>query len=219
MLIQWKRRRLRMAAVLTLGLALVAPGAQALTLADLDAGGSFSAGSLLFSGFDISVAGDISLDLANYPVQLLSDGFRIAGPLSALLGDSGTLLVSYAVSALDPILIGASLSAAGVAIGAGSQAWVGESLFDASNLPIGSLFTYAIDGVGAVPFDSAGFAATSLVNVAKTIHIESGLFAALPVIDQRFLVVPEPLTLVLLALGLGGLAWWGKWHEVPGREA
>lgn len=213
------KRRLRTAAVLALGLALAAPGAGALTLADLDGGGSFSVGSLLFSDFDVSAAGDISLDLADYPVQLLSDGFRLSGPLSVLLGDAGTLLISYTVSALDPILVGASVSAAGVAIGAGSQAWVGESLFDAANVPVGSLFTYAIDGVGAVPFDSVGFAATSVVAVAKTIHVESGLFAALPVIDQRFLVVPEPLTLVLLALGLGGLALWGQRHEVPGRQA
>lgn len=215
---QWKRRRLRMAAALTFGLALVAPGAQALTLADLDGGGSFSVGSLFFSDFDVSAAGDISLDLADYPVQLLSDGFRLSGPLSVLLGDAGTLLISYTVSALDPILVGASVSAAGVAIDAGSQAWVGESLFDAANVPIGALFAYAIDGVGAVPFDSAGFAATSIVNVAKTLHVEGGLFAALPVIDQRFLVVPEPLTLALLALGLGGLAFWGRRHEVPGRQ-
>lgn len=215
---QWKRRRLRMAAALTLGLALVAPGVQALTLADLDGGGSFSVGSLFFSDFDVSAAGDISLDLADYPVQLLSDGFRLSGPLSVLLGDAGTLLISYTVSALDPILVGASVSAAGVAIDAGSQAWVGESLFDAANVPIGALFAYAIDGVGAVPFDSAGFAATSFVNVAKTLHVEGGLFAALPVIDQRFLVVPEPLTLALLALGLGGLAFWGRKHEVPGRQ-
>ena len=105
--------------------------ASALTLADLDGGASFSVGPLTFANFDATVAGDISLDLADYPVQLLADGFRLSGPLSVLLGDAGTLLLSYTVTAADPILVGASLFAAGTTIGEGAQAWVGESLLGA----------------------------------------------------------------------------------------
>jgi hypothetical protein len=204
------KRRWR-AVTCALGLAAAvgsAPVASALTLADLDAGASFSVGLLTFSGFDATVAGDISLDLADYPVQLLADGFRLSGPLSVLLGDAGTLLLSYTVSAADPILTGASLFAAGIAIDPGAQAWVAESLLDPANAVLGSLFVYAIDGVGSNPSDAVGFAPVSQIGVAKTVNLASGTFAAIPVIDQRFLLVPEPIAMWMLTLGLVGLAWW-----------
>jgi hypothetical protein len=203
------RRSLCMAAAFALSFAGRAP---ALTLADLDAGGSFAVGPLTFADFEIDASGDISLDLADYPVQILADGFRISGPLSVLLGDAGTLLFSYTVSASDPIVYGASLFAPGTTIGAGAQAWVGESLLDGASLPLASLFAFDVEGVGSDPSDAASFATVDTVQVVKTVHVGSGLFAALPLVDQRFLFVPEPLTLVLLTLGLGGLALWGRRH-------
>jgi hypothetical protein len=193
-----------------------APGARALTLADLAAGASFAAGSLTFADFEVAVSGDLSLDLADYPVQVLADGFRLSGPLSVLLGDAGTLLLSYTVSAPEAIVSGGSLLAPGTAIGDGAQAWAAESMLDAANLPLASLFTYAVVGVGSESFDSSSFAPVSFVQVAKTLHVASGLFAALPIVEQRFFVVPEPLSLLLLALGIGGLAAFGR---RPGARA
>jgi hypothetical protein len=212
---QLERRWLRMAVAgaLLAGL-LAAQEARALTLADLDAGASFSAGSLTFSNFEVNVAGDLSVDFADYPVQLLSDGFRVTGPLSVLLGETGTVLISYEVSALDPIIAGASLLASGLTLGAGAQAWVGETLLDASNLPLAALFVYDLEGVGSDATDDGGFGPVSFVQVAKTIHLESGTFAALSLVDQRFLVVPEPLPLALVTLGLAGLSLWGRRHQV-----
>jgi len=204
------KRRWR-AVLCALGLATTVASAEvasALTLADLDGGASFSVGLLTFSAFDATVSGDLSLDLADYPVQLLADGFRLSGPLSVLLGDAGTLLLSYTVSAANPILGGASLFAAGTTIGAGAQAWVGESLFGPGNSVLGSLFVYAIEGVGSDPSDAAAFAPVSEVMVAKSVNLGSGTFAALPVIDQRFVLVPEPVAMWLLTVGLVGLAWW-----------
>lgn len=192
---------------------LAAPSARALTLADLEGGGSFGAGPLTFSNFEISVGGDLSLDLTDYPVQILADGFLVSGPLSVLFADAGTLLLSYTVSAIAPIG-GASLFAPAETIGEGAQAWVSSSLLDAASLPLASLFVFDVEGVGATPSASAGFAPVSVLQVVATANVASGVFAALPVIDQRFLVVPEPLTLMLLALGLGGLAAWGRRHEV-----
>ena len=183
-------------------------GASALSLADLDGGASFSVAGLTFANFEATVTGDISLDLADYPVQLLADGFRLSGPLSVLLGHAGTLLLSYQVTATNPILVGASLFAAGTTIGAGAQAWVGESLFGPANEALGSLFAYDIEGVGSVSSDSIAFAAVPQLSVAKTVNLGSGLFAAIPVVDQRFQLIPEPVTMSLLTLGLVGLAWW-----------
>ncbi len=204
---QTNRRRRAVGCAFGLATAVAsAEGASALTLADLDGGANFSVGSLTFSNFEATVTGDISLDLADYPVQLLADGFRLSGPLSVLLGDAGTLLLSYTVAAADPILTGASLVAAGTTIGAGSEAWVGESLI--GNVVLGSLFVYAIEGVGADPGDSVTFAPVSQIAVAKTVNLASGTFAAIPVIDQRFVFVPEPVAVWLLTLGLVGLAWW-----------
>ena len=185
-----------------------AGSASALTLADLAGGGSLSVAGLSFTNFDATVAGNLSLDLADYPVQLLADGFRLSGPLSVLLGDAGTLLLSYQVTATDPILVGASLFAAGTTIGAGAQAWVAESLLGPANQVLGSLFSYDIEGVGSDPSDFIAFTAVSQISVAKTVSLGGGLFAAIPVIDQRFQFIPEPVTMWLLTLGLVGLAWW-----------
>jgi len=205
------RNRRWHAATYALGLAAVlatAGTASALTLADLDGGGSFSVAGLTFGSFEASVTGDISLDLADYPVQLLADGFRLSGPLSVLLGGTGTLLLSYQVTATDPILVGASLSAAGATIGAGAQAWVGESVFGPASEFLGFLFAYDIEGVGSDPSDFISFGAVPQLSVAKTVNLGGGLFAAIPSIDQRFQFVPEPVSMLLLTLGLVGLAWW-----------
>ncbi len=203
------RRWRALLCALGLGMAMAtAERASALTLADLDGGGSFSVAGLTFANFEATVTGDISLDLADYPVQLLADGFRLSGPLSVLLGDTGTLLLSYQVTAMDPILIGAQLIASGTTIGAGAQAWVGESLLGPASEVLGSLFVYDIEGVGSDPSDAIGFAAVSQISVAKTVNLGGGLFAAVPVIDQRFQFIPEPVTMVLLTIGLVGLAWW-----------
>jgi hypothetical protein len=193
----------------------LAQGARALTLADLAGGGSFSAGLLTFDDFEITVVGDLSPQLEDYAVQVLGDGFRVSGPLSAVSGDSGTLLVSYQVTAPADLIEGAALFAPGIAIGSGSQAWVGESLLDGADV-LGSLFVFDIAGVGSSPADSVGFAPVSHVEVAKSVHLGSGLFAALTVVDQRFFVAPEPLTLLLLVVGLLGLAASGRQRSASG---
>jgi hypothetical protein len=194
---------------LALVLAATGPGeARALTLADLDAGASFSVGGLTFSGFEVQVTGDASSDLADYPVQLLADGFRVAGPLTLTLGEEATLLLSYVVEAATGIE-GASLFSPLVAVGDGSAALVSESLLDGSGFPLATLLALKVVGGEADLADTASFASTSKLEVATVIALTSSLLAALPHVDQRFALVPEPLTLALLASGLVGLALFG----------
>jgi hypothetical protein len=211
-----RRNCLGVAAALVLAVAAIAPrGAGALTLADLDAGGSFSAGSLTFDAFDVVLAGDLPIDLGAYAVQVLADGFRISGPISAILGGSGTLLVSYEVSALSPIISGASLLAPGATVGAGAQAMVIESLLGPASEVLGSLFAFDVEGVGADPDDTANFTPVSSVSVVKSVMVTGGMLAAMPMVEQRFLAVGEPLTVLLLAGGLAGLAIAGRRRDVP----
>ena len=202
-----------------LALAFVAgapPAAKALTLADLDAGARFGVGSITFSDFELSVAGDLSIDLADYPVQLLGDGFRIAGPLTMLLGDEGTLLLSYVAETVAGVFLdGAALFSPLVAIGSGAAALVSESLLGPSGVPVGTLLALNVAGGDpALLSDSIGFAAVSRLEVVKVVALQSGTVAGAPHVDQRFSVVPEPLTLVMLGSGLVGLTLSGRRRAV-----
>ncbi len=204
--------RLRPIALAITLITAVPHAAQALTLADLDAGGSFDAGPIAFSGFEISLAGDLSADLSAYPVQLLADGFRLAGPLTVLLGERGTLLLSYVVETAANVFVdGAALFAPLVAIDSGAAALVSESLLGPGGVPLGALLALDLAGGNpAVTAASTGFAGTTRLEVVTVVALRSGLLAAAPHVDQRFSTVPEPLTVFLLAGGLIGLTFSGR---------
>jgi hypothetical protein len=203
---------------LATGFAVATPGhACALTLADLDGGDSFAVGGLTFSDFDVTLAGDLNLDLGQYPVQLLPDGFRITGPLSVLLGEEGTLLISYVVEAAGDVIDGASLFSPLVAVGTGSAALVSESLLESGGGPLGTLLALSVDGGGPpVLFDGAGFAPVSSIEVVKVVSLVSGIFSSAPHVDQRFSVVPEPLALLMVGGGLAGLGFSGRRRTLRG---
>jgi hypothetical protein len=189
----------------------VPQSARALTLADLDAGGTFSVGALTFSDFDVLIVGDLSADLADYGVQLLGDGFRIAGPLSTLFDEEATLLVSYVVEATGSFGIeGASLFSPLVAAGSGAAALVSDSIFDADGNPLAQLLALNVFGVGSTLSDSASFAEQAKLEVVKVVALGGGVFSSAPHVDQRFFAVPEPITLAMLASGLVGLAVAGR---------
>jgi hypothetical protein len=75
---------------------------------------------------------------------------------------------------------------------------------------LGSLNAFDIEGFGIVPSDSVAFGPVSQISVAKAVTLGSGLagFSMVPVIGQSFQFIPEPVSMMLLTMGLVGLAWW-----------
>jgi hypothetical protein len=184
--------------------------APALTLGQLVGGATFSTGPLTFTDFQATAAGSADPTFDDYAVQVLADGFRISGPVSATLGQTGTLLLSYEVTTAAPGIAGASLFSSGTAVGAGSVALVAEGLFGPGNAPLGTLLAYDVVGVGSVPLSSMSFGPVSELSVGDTLQVQGGAFAAIPFVDQRFVVIPEPMPFFLLAIGLIGLLVGGR---------
>lgn len=191
--------------------------AQALTLADLAAGGSLTSGNglLLFDDFDFVVSGALSTDLSNYSVVALDDGFRIAGPIGVAENGVGDLLLEYSVSTTGEgtQISGASLLFNGAASGEGSLASVSEDFFGRpSPVFIGDLLVGVTGGGISDKTDELGLEPTVELRVLKDILVIGGEqgFATISAVDQRFATVPEPGTALLLGLGLAGLAFAGR---------
>ncbi|HME71255.1 MAG TPA: hypothetical protein VKM54_15500 [Myxococcota bacterium] len=192
-------------------LALTAgPPAVALTLGQLVGGAPLSTGCLTLDHFQAVATGSVDPKFDDYAVQVLPDGFWICGPVSATLGQTGTLLPSYDVTTAGPGITGASLYSSGIAVGSGSEPLVAESLSGPGNTALGTLVVYDVAGVGTVSLASASFEPVSELSVAKAMQVKSGLFAAVPLVDQRFVVVPEAMTFFLLGAGLMGLFVTGR---------
>lgn len=209
---QHHRRSFRYALGFTFSLALVsARFASALSLSDLAGGASFSTGSLTFSSFDVSLSGSLPADLSNYPVQVLGDGFRVGGPLSAVFGETGTLLLAFDVvtTQLDGF-VGASLFADGTVLGTGALAFVASALFGEGGGGLGTLVAFELAGAGGPPSDQVVLAGPNGLHAVTSIQLRSGILAALPFVEQRFLTVPDARPLMLLLTGLGGLAVFGR---------
>jgi hypothetical protein len=205
----WRAAVISVLWVLWIGFASTA---SALTLADLNAGDMFTSGngSLEFSfGADsVLVSGSLNSDLDNYEVVILDDGFRLVGPIGAADGNDGDILLDYSVSAtnlLNPIF-SAHLLFNGSAFGLESTANIAGELSNGDSLAV------AVTGGGlSQKNDLALFAepTETLAVVLKDIQVISfdvGQLASISLIDQRFAVIPEPGTAILLLSGLVGMA-------------
>jgi hypothetical protein len=188
---------------------LVASRAPALTLTDLNAGGSFVAGALTFSDFDVVLGGDLSINLASYTVGVLADGFSISGPLETGLSEFGGMLVSYSVSAASNIITGATLIAPAETAGLGAYALVSEAMLGPGASVLGTMLAFDLEGIGADDTDTLVFGApVPLVRVTKAIILGGGEASAIPLVTQTFssLAVHEPASVAVLMLGMAALA-------------
>jgi hypothetical protein len=190
----------------------LATPAPALTLADLAMpGATLTLADVELSDFDVVVSGALDADLESYAVQVLPDGFRVVGGLTSVLGEAGTLLLSYTATALGPSgIVGAALFGDGVVVGTGAATVATASLF-AGGTFLGTLVSFAVEGNPSQPQDALGFPAEGALRVVSVAQVEGGILAMLPFVEQRFTAaVPEPATFTLLALGLVGLAVAGR---------
>ncbi len=188
-------------------LLLLSPGpALALTLDDLNGGAIFDSldGSLRFT-FDpgsVMVNGNVGGALSQFEVLQLDDGFQIVGPFSTFDGETGSLGIDYTVTGTSAALSEAFLSFNGAASGEGAEALVDEILGQE-----GSLQVHALPGDISL-FDSLVLGSTpQSLDVSKHIQLVSvlGEAAQISQVNQTFTVVPEPGTVGLLLLGMGGL--------------
>jgi hypothetical protein len=196
--------------------------AHALSLLDAVGGVPLSSGGLLFSDFQVVIAGDdLSIDLGDYAVSPILDGFSLTGPLVTTLGESGTLMLRYRVEPADPAaaLGGAHLSFDGQALGDDAASLVVNGFEDLASASLGSLLVYAIDGGGSVDSASLAFAPEEPgLLVTLFVHLDTGepgaLLALTGPVDQRFTLVPEASALVLCSLGVLGLVLMGRRRKV-----
>lgn len=206
-----------LACALLLGLS---SAANALTLADLNGGGSFSTsdGTLTFSNFSVSTGGAFAgLDLSLIEVEALPSvgfGFKVLefdAPLVASGDQVGSMRLSYDVVANIGVINAVGLRFTGTAIGTGASVVIDETV----STPSGDVTLRAARVAGGEqdPDDVATLAAGApQITVVKNIQLDTssrtGLLAQLSEFEQRYSVapIPEPGAFAIFAASLGLVA-------------
>jgi hypothetical protein len=199
--------------------------AQALTLADLTGGASFSTsdGTLTFHDFQVTLPGTVGsaanafagLDLSIIEVEALPSvgfGFKVLefdAPLVVAGDQIGQMVLSYQVTANPTARItGVGLRFTGTAIGTGASARIDEIVsFDGGSVELNAV---RVSGGEQDPDDSASLPAPAAsIGVEKTITLDvSGRTASLAQLsefEQRYSIAPVPEPGAFLIFG-GSLA-------------
>ena len=183
--------------------AFTGASASALTLADLVAGGSVTAGNgVVYDGFAVKIKGGLSQDLGDYTVLATPSGFRITGDVSdearGKKAGKGKITLSYGVGTGDPGgLLGGELRVqSGEAMALVSAT---KKVFDGKK-KLGKL---EVSSTGEL-LDAIALAGLDDLRVKELIRLGAGFSGG--TVSSGFAAVPEPGTFALFGLGVAALA-------------
>ncbi|HEY8154124.1 MAG TPA: PEP-CTERM sorting domain-containing protein [Myxococcota bacterium] len=177
-------------------------------------------GQLVFSHIEFFLE---PADDADFTLTLLDDGLELTGPMFAEDGDSAEFYFRYQVSAVNPdaLINGVTLFAPSEIVDDlyPTFAKTSKTILDGPPGPIvgvGPLIdlleTFNFAGT-YTELDSAAFTPRATITVIDGVRLSTGGpgdSAEVLSISNRFAVVPEPGTLVMLGGGLLGLALAGR---------
>ena len=223
--VNWIRKGL---VVIALGAGLVTSSAQAEILQDLiDAGSAIVSGDKRFDNFGYLSTGDMpTADAIN--VVAITDangnfGLRFQGGFVDLAGGSPSdALITYRVTVTKPDfeIVGARLAGNPAVTGAEPNGFIGVT---ESFLPLSESLNISAQNATVNPTAEIAFAQRhKTLNVQKSILGAAGRNAVtLGFVDQTFVQVPEPGSLILLLGGVGtvGIGAWRRKRKEAGSLA
>ena len=217
----------KLLALLGSALIFAAPAAHAasVTLGSLiDDGGTITDGAKVFSDFSYAASGSAPSadEIAVIPFTNGAGeyGIQFSGSFLASAAANGDATISYVVTVNNPLwrIDDATAFSIGSAINGGF--WdVSETLFAGTNA-IGTLTTFDNSNDGSQLSDHTTFDPVTSILVVKDVGFHgNGGIADLSVLDQNFsqVMIPEPATWVMMALGFAGLGYVAFRRNVKSR--
>ena len=209
--------KMKLLALLGSALIVAAPAAQAATVtlgSLIDDGGTITDGDKVFSDFSYAASGSAPSadDIAVIPFTNGAGeyGIQFSGSFVASGSQNGDAAISYVVTVTDPLwrIDDATAFSVGTAVNGGF--WdVSETLFSGTSA-IGTLTTFNDSNDGSQLSDHTTFDPVTSILVVKDVGFHGGGgIADLSVLDQNFsqVMIPEPSTWVMMALGFAGLGY------------